>query len=89
LLNINADDDDWNLASSSWNTKEFYNTKDNPKVWLNYENFKAIVEAWNTTEKEIADIIKQDWYTLSQRAKEAVRHYINTGEIDKNLFFKK
>ena len=59
-----------------------------PKKWLNYEAFNEIIEAWNTTETEIANIIKQDWYTLSQYAKNAVRHYCDTGEIDKNLFFK-
>jgi len=59
------------------------------KNWLNFETFKNIVEAGNTTEQQIAHIIKEDWYTLSNQAKIAIRHYINTWEIDKNLFFKK
>ena len=56
--------------------------------WLNYEDFKNIVEAWNTTEEQIASIIKEDWYKLSSFAKWAVRHYCETWELDKNLFFK-
>ena len=59
------------------------------KKWLNYESFKEIVESWNTTEKQIADIIKEDWYTLSNQAKIAVRNYIDTWIIEKSLFFKK
>lgn len=64
-------------------------TQNETKNWLNYETFKNIVEAGNTTEQQIANIIKEDWYTLSNQAKIAVRHYITTWEIDKNLFFKK
>ena len=64
-------------------------TQNETKLWLNYTTFKNIVEAGNTTEQQIANIIKEDWYTLSNQAKIAVRHYITTWEIDKNLFFKK
>lgn len=62
--------------------------KQTQKNRLNYENFMEIVEAWNTTEQQIANIIRKDWYDLSQYAKNAVRHYVETGEIDKNLFYK-
>jgi hypothetical protein len=47
------------------------------------------VEAGNNTEKQIADIIKQDGFVLSAQAKIRVRHFVETGEIEKNLFFKK
>lgn len=82
LLDLEVEDDDGKKAQDS--KKE--TTQD--KQWLNYETFKNIVNAWNTTEEQIANIIKEDWYILSQYAKNAVRNYINTWEIDKNLFFK-
>lgn len=67
-------------------------TVQQPKInndkWLNFEEFKNIVEAWNTTEEQIVSIIKEDWYKLSSFAKSAVRHYCETWELDKNLFFK-
>jgi len=59
------------------------------KKWFNYEDLFIIAESWNTTEKQIADIVKQDWYSLSAPAKIAIRHYVDTWEIDKNLFYKK
>ena len=63
--------------------KKIHNDK-----WLNYDDFVNIIDCWNDTEEKIAKIIKADWYKLSQFAKNAVRHYINTWEINKNLFFK-
>ena len=42
-----------------------------------------------STEAQIAKVIKEDWFTLSSNAKNAVRHYVDTWDIDKNLFFKK
>jgi len=83
LLDLEVEDDDWKKAQESKNEQE------QPKKWLNYETFKEIVEAGNTTEAEIAKVIKDDWFTLSNQAKVAVRHFITTWEIDKNLFFKK
>lgn len=63
--------------------------KDTTKIkYLNYEDLVEIVNAWNTTEQAIASIIKEDWYTLSNQAKIAVRHYVDNWEILKNLFFK-
>lgn len=82
LLDLEVEDDDWKKAQDS--KVEVKDTK----VWLNYEDFEAIVEAGNTTEEQIARVIKEDWYTLSQLAKNAVRHFVNTGELDKNLFYK-
>lgn len=58
------------------------------KNWLNYEQFVEIVEAWNTTEADLTKIFKEENYTLSQYAKKAVRHYVETGELEKNLFYK-
>ncbi len=82
LLDLEVEDDDWKKAQDS--KVEVKDTK----LWLNYEDFEAIVEAGNTTEEQIARVIKEDWYTLSQLAKNAVRHFVNTGELDKNLFYK-
>ena len=80
LLDLEVEDDDWKKAQDSkTETKE-------AKQWLNYETLVQIVEAWNTTETQIAKIIKEDWYSLSNQAKIAVRHYCETWEIDKNLF---
>lgn len=62
--------------------------KEKEEIWLNYEEFVAIVEAGNTTEEAIARVIREDWYRLSQYAKNAVRHYCDTWEIRKDLFFK-
>lgn len=62
--------------------------QEKPK-WLNYNDLVAIADAGNTTEEQVARIIREDGYKLSQNAKNAVRHYVETGEIDKNLFFKK
>ena len=83
LLDLEVEDDDGKKAQDSK-----VEVKEATK-WLNYETFKSIVDSGNTTEPQIADIIKQDWYTLSANAKVAVRHYITTWEINKDLFFKK
>lgn len=83
------DEKDSDATNTHWKWQESKNEQEQPKKWLNYETFKEIVDSWNTTETQIADIIKQDWFTLSNQAKIAVRHYITTWEIDKNLFFKK
>lgn len=83
------DEKDSDATNTHWKWQESKNEPEQPKKWLNYETFKEIVDSWNTTETQIADIIKQDWFTLSNQAKIAIRHYITTGEIDKNLFFKK
>lgn len=71
-----------NFQDNKWYSNE-------PKQWLNYEDFVNIVEAWNTTEEQIANVIKEDWYSLSKNAKNAVRHYVETWELEKNLFFSK
>lgn len=62
-------------------------TEEKPKR-LNFETFKEIIDSWNTTEQQITQIIKEDWYTLSNQAKIAVRHYVDTWELDKWMFFK-
>ena len=81
------DTKDADATNTHWKETKAVEPKSNK--WLNYEDFVTIVEFWNTTEKQIADIIQQDWYKLSAQAKTAIRHFINTGEIDKNLFYKK
>ena len=83
LLDLEVEDDDWKKAQDSKTEEK------EVKKWLNFETFKEIVESWNTTEQQITQIIKEDWYTLSNQAKIAVRNYVNTWELDKNLFFKK
>lgn len=55
--------------------------------YFKYKDLVEIVESWNTTAERIAKIIKEDWYTLSKYAKVAIRHYVDTGEIEKDLFF--
>lgn len=79
------DEKDSDATNTHWKQEQ---TQEQPKKWLNYETFKEIVDSWNTTEKQISEIIKQDWYTLSNQAKIAVRHFISTWELNKNLFFK-
>ncbi len=59
------------------------------KKWFNYQDLVNIVDFWNTTEAQIAKVIKEDGFTLSNNAKNAVRHYVETGELDSDLFFKK
>jgi hypothetical protein len=84
------DEKDSDATNTHWKDQKTQDSKPaENKLWLNYETFKNIVEAGNTTEQQIANIIKEDWYTLSNQAKIAIRHYITTWEIDKNLFFKK
>lgn len=75
-------DDDGNSVSGENFTKT-------EAKWLNYSDLVSIADAGNTTEEQVARIIREDGYKLSQNAKNAVRHYVETGEIDKNLFFKK
>ena len=60
--------------------------KEKPK-YFNYEDLVQTVEAGNNTQEQIANIIKQDWFTLSWYAKKAIRHYCDTGEIVKDIFF--
>ncbi len=84
LLDLEVEDDDGKKAQDSAQPQQ----SQQQKQWLNFEDFEAIVDAWNTTEQQIAQIIKQDWYSLSKYAKNAVRHYVETGELDKNLFYK-
>lgn len=78
LLDLEVEDDDWKKAQDS--------TK---KKFFNYEDLVSTTEAWNTTIKDIQKVVEQDWYVVSSNAKKAIAHYINTGEIDKNLFFNK
>ena len=59
------------------------------RKWLNYQDLVNIVDFWNTTEAQIAKVIKEDGFTLSNNAKNAVRHYVETWELDSDLFFKK
>lgn len=65
---------------------ENFEDKQAPK-YFNYEDLVDAVEAGNTKEADLTKLIKQDWFTLSVNAKKAVRHYVETGKIDKNLFF--
>ena len=85
------DEKDSDSTNTHWKEtkKEVKTETKEVKKWLNYETFKEIIEAWNTTEQDIAKIIQEDWYTLSNQARIAVRYYCDTWEIDKNLFFKK
>jgi len=73
LLDLEVSDDDGKQAQESKPTE-----KQEQKNWLNYESFKEIVEAGNTTETEIANVIREDNFILSQYAKNAVRHYVET-----------
>jgi hypothetical protein len=52
LLDLEVEDDDGKTAQDSKPAEN--------KLWLNYETFKNIVEAGNTTEQQIANIIKED-----------------------------
>ena len=65
-----------------------YWDKPKPK-YFNYKDLVEVVEAGNTTEAEIAKVIKEDWFTLSGNAKKALRHYCDTGEISNDIFFGK
>lgn len=58
-------------------------TKTVTDKWLNFTEFKLLIEAGNSTEDDFKRVIKEDWYKLSWKAKEAVRAYINTKEIIK------
>jgi len=82
LLDLEVSDDDGKQAQESKPTE-----KQEQKNWLNYESFKEIVEAGNTTETEIANVIREDNFILSQYAKNAVRHYVETWDIDKSKFY--
>jgi len=85
------DEKDSDATNTHWKDQKAQDSKPletEKKNWLNFETFKNIVEAGNTTEKQIADIIKEDWYALSWQAKIAIRHYLTTWELDKTLFFK-
>lgn len=59
------------------------------KKFFNYEDLVETVEAWNTTKNSIAKIIIDDWFIVSKNAKVAINHYLETGEIKKDLFFNK
>lgn len=64
LLNIQTDiDDDWNLASSSWNTKDFY---DNPK-----RDLLAVINDLKAS-NNLDDVIKykEEWKTLAKTDKQ-------------------
>lgn len=64
LLNIQTDtDDDWNLASSSWNTKEFYKENKRDLLWV-INDLKA--------SKKLDDVIKfkEEWKTLAKTEKQ-------------------
>ena len=83
LLDLEVEDDDGKKAQESKNET----TQD--KVWLNYNNFKDIVDAGNTTEEAIRRVITEDGYAVSKQAGIAIASYCKTWIIDKNLFFKK
>lgn len=84
----------WRFLYSIKPTKEVWQVKSidtevKPKKFFNYQDLVNTVEAGNTTEQSIAKIILEDWFTVWAGWKIAIRHYLNTGEIDKNLFFNK
>lgn len=87
LLDLEVEDDDGKKAQDS-EVSVSTDIKTEEKNWLNYENFVEIVEAGNTTGQQITSIIKESWYTVSQYASKAIQHFLKTGEIDKNLFYK-
>ena len=78
-------------SQKNWNiTPKINNTQ--TKKWLNYESFIEIVNAWNTSKEDIWKIIKEDWFTLSSAWTEAIKYYLETWDMWKdlkNLFFKK
>ena len=91
LLDLETEDDDWKKAQYSWvkqKTQTTWNSKI-AKKWLNYKDFAKIVADGNHTEAAIAKAITEWWFTLSENAKKAVRHYVDTWELMENLFFKK
>jgi len=62
--------------------------KKKPK-YFNYNDLVSATESWATTWDAIKEIIKQDWFTVSWNATKAIKHYLETWEIDKDLFFNK
>jgi len=83
LLDLEVEDDDWKKAQESKpEVKE-------EKKWLNYESFKEIVEAGNTDKISIWKVITEDWFSLSNNAKTAITHYLETWIVAKDLFFNK
>ncbi|HNG96868.1 MAG TPA: ERF family protein [Candidatus Absconditabacterales bacterium] len=77
LLNIQAEDDDGNKASGD--TKE----EDN-KPWFSQANLEALAKVMDRF-GSIDECIKsaRDKYKVSNKAKEAIIHAYNTGEITK------
>lgn len=85
------------LAFAGYEVKDWIASKDEmdkfesnnkPVKYFNYQDLVDTVEAWNTTWDEIKQIIKQDGFTVSPYAAKAIKHYLETWEIDKNLFYK-
>ena len=64
LLNIQTDiDDDWNLASSSWNTKEFYKS--------DKRDLLAIInDLKEATDLTTAETLKNEWKELAKTEKQ-------------------
>jgi hypothetical protein len=87
------DEKDSDATNTHWN--DWKKAQDNKveeketKTWLNYDTLKAIIDSWNTTDQQIAKIIKEDWYSLSWNAKTAIRDYLDTWLLKKDLFFTK
>ncbi len=74
----------------NWNwTPPKTDTSKTEKKWLNYDIAKEYIDAGNTTPEQFKKTILEDWYTISQAGAEAMKHYFETWELVKNMFFKK
>jgi len=65
LLNINTEDDDWNIASSEWNTKQFYK-----KEWRDLLEVITDMKASKTREDLIK--FKDEWKLLAKTDKQKI-----------------
>jgi len=58
------------------------------KKYFNYEDLIETIDAGNVTAEEIKKVIKEDGFTVSKYATDAIQFYLETGEVNKNLFYK-